>query len=201
MKPRWVIFDVGGVIFDFRKAFHAVEVHLGVAEGILQEKVVAFFGPGELGKITFEEMWLNLLVTIGKEKEHQHILELWWHELHWVEDTKQLIRQLHAAGYKLALFTNNWKGMGAKVKQDMMESELLHAFFESSVEKLRKPDPKFFHLVEKRINAKGQDVFFIDDTKENILAAKERGWQVFHYALSTDNGKSSNNAIRKILLA
>lgn len=39
-----------------------------------------------------------------------------------------------------------------------------------------KPDARFYHLVEKRLGVKPEEIVFLDDLHENIEAAEKLGW-------------------------
>ena len=41
----------------------------------------------------------------------------------------------------------------------------------------RKPEEKAYEIVEKTTKIKPKNILFIDDSKENIEVAKQRGWQ------------------------
>jgi FMN phosphatase YigB (HAD superfamily) len=40
-----------------------------------------------------------------------------------------------------------------------------------------KPDPKLYEVVERDTRRRGQELLYIDDRPENILAGAQRGWQ------------------------
>lgn len=44
----------------------------------------------------------------------------------------------------------------------------------------RKPNTKIYELVEKDCKIKPENILFIDDTLENLIIAKERGWNICH---------------------
>jgi 2-haloacid dehalogenase len=46
----------------------------------------------------------------------------------------------------------------------------------SGVEKVAKPDPRIYEIVEQRSGRAGADLFFTDDNPANIEAAEARGW-------------------------
>lgn len=46
----------------------------------------------------------------------------------------------------------------------------------SGVEKVAKPDPQIYQIVEARSGRSGNALFFTDDNPANIAAAKARGW-------------------------
>jgi epoxide hydrolase-like predicted phosphatase len=200
-KPTWVIFDIGGVLFDSDSAFRDIASYLDTDKEILTQGIIKFLGKSELGIMSFEEVWKNLLKSLNKHDDHQKVIEIWWDMKRWVSDTKSLIFELKKAGYKLAILTNNWTGMRKRILNDVKEFTLIDKIFESSTEGLRKPDVNFYKFVEKQINAYAGDIYFIDDSNKNIEAAKEIKWLTFLYSLENDHGKKSNALIRKELLS
>ncbi len=45
---------------------------------------------------------------------------------------------------------------------------------------VQKPDHRIYKYIEEDLNLAPEKILFIDDVKENIIAAKERGWNVCH---------------------
>lgn len=199
-KPKWVIFDVGGVIFDYVKAFQTIAQYLKVDETYLIQQVFQNIGPGVLGEITFDEDLKNALIYLKRLHEFDKVRSLWWNPKWIVPDTSALIRELKVQGYHLALFTNNWVDMGEKIYTFSPEIQTMDKRFESSKEKLCKPNRKFYELVERETHSSGNNIMLIDDTIKNLDTATEMKWQTYHYGLGDDDGKTSNNKIRKLLL-
>lgn len=200
-KPKWVIFDVGQVLYDYKSFQNQVSKHLNIEHELLKAELEDVFVRSMQGEMTFEEVWQEVLGSYGKEKELKNILDIWWDSKKFVVDTKLLVKQLHEKGYSIALFTNNWPNMTEGILKNIGEdSFVIKHMFESSVEKLRKPDIKFYELVERKTGAKENEIYFIDDKEENLITAETLGWQTFLYELGKDNGKKSNDKIRKKLL-
>src|SRR5437016_1057514 len=44
-----------------------------------------------------------------------------------------------------------------------------------------KPDPKVYEAVERMTGAQSKEILFLDDRKENVATAFDRGWQVIHH--------------------
>lgn len=200
VKPVWVVFDIGGVLLDYRSAIRDVAKHLSVEEQLLSDKLFTYMEDGELGKNTFDHMWEDVLKSMNKHHEHENVLYIWNDVKRFVLDTRLLLKQLHSHGYKIALFTNSWVGMLQYDLDHVQEFHLANPRIESWAEKLRKPDVRFYRLLEERVGASGNEILFMDDTLENIETANEIGWQTFHYMLGVDEGKSSNDILRYHLL-
>lgn len=65
---------------------------------------------------------------------------------------------------------------------------------DSSKVGLQKPDPEIYVLAEKLAEAKGEEIFFVENTKVNIDTAKSLGWQTFLYD-SNNYEKSSQELL------
>lgn len=199
-KPQWIIFDVGGVLFDYKSATKDIAHYLEIPEDKLIKEAIKYDNDGELGKITFEDAWKKILKTFKKEKEIENIFPIWWEKKRWMIDTQKLIRQLHLHKYHIALFTNNWLGVRDKWLLHNEFTDIINYRFESALEKVSKPNEKFYMIVEERLHVEKDAIFFIDDSKPNITTAKKRHWQAFHYTIGEDNGKTANEELRKLLL-
>ncbi len=199
IKPKWIIFDVGGVLFDYKRAFDAINKHLETDSNHIMSVLDKYIGSGELGTITFDQVWLDILKPLNKQNELSRVTDMWWSEEFWLQDTINLVSELKNAGYHLTILTNNWNDMGPKLLH-IKGMENFEYIFESSDIKLRKPDPAIFQYVETKIHEIGSSILLIDDAEDNVEAAKSFGWQSFLYKLGGDHGITSNNAIRKKLL-
>ena len=80
------------------------------------------------------------------------------------------------------------------------ELEFFDEIFDSSVERVQKPDVSFYELVEQRISTTGNDLYFIDDVKKNLDIAQQRSWQYFLYGMGNAAGLQANAELRKTLL-
>lgn len=67
------------------------------------------------------------------------------------------------------------------------QSAAVHPFFKlfddmviSGVEKVCKPDPAIYHLVEQRMGSIPERTLFLDDTLRNVEAAVALGWRGLH---------------------
>ncbi|MFZ2026079.1 MAG: HAD-IA family hydrolase [Microgenomates group bacterium] len=62
---------------------------------------------------------------------------------------------------------------------------------DSSVVKLQKPDSQFFMKAQQEAGVKGEELLFIDNQEKHVNAAKQLGWQTFHYDSADYEGSSS----------
>lgn len=199
IKPEWIIFDVGGVLFDYKRAFDAINKHLATNSSHIMNVIDKYIGSGELGTATFNQVWLDILKPLNKVNKLDKVIDMWWSHEFWLEDAFSLVKELKKSGYRLAILTNNWNDMGPRLI-NVPGIENFDYIFESSDIKLRKPDPAVFQYVEDKIQTTGNDILLIDDTEKNIVAAKSFGWQSFLYKLGDDKGATSNYNLRMELL-
>jgi 2-haloacid dehalogenase len=105
-----------------------------------------------------------------------------------VDGSHAIVERLAAAGVPLFCLTN----FGDEFWQLFRPTQPIFDHFEdiivSGVEKVAKPDPRIYEIVEARSGRAGADLFFTDDNPANIEAAKARGWDahLFTDAASLD---------------
>lgn len=83
------------------------------------------------------------------------------------------VRELAAAGYRLAILTNNvreWHDWRRRVPLDAFD-----VVIDSSEVGLRKPDPAIFRLTLERLGVEADRAVFLDDHPENVAAARALG--------------------------
>lgn len=201
VKPRWVVFDVGGVLLDWERSSAALAKELGVDHGLLL-KTMFFYAPKmNIGLMGPENGWKKILADLNKNGDPLEAIRSWRNREFWIQDSLELVSELHSAGYKLAIFTNSWLGLQDDLGKNLLPKEiaLFTHIVDSSKEGLRKPDPAFYDLLESRLGNKGQDLFLIDDTTKNMPVADIKGWQT--HLFNTVNSSGSVQQIRSILLA
>lgn len=186
IKPKGIIFDVGGVLFDYKSAFDAINKYLVTDSSHIMSVLDKYIGSGELGTVTFNQVWLDILEPLNKVNELDKVIDMWWSHEFWLKDTLNLVKELKKSGYHLAILTNNWNDMGPKLLR-VPGIDNFEYIFESSDIKLRKPDPAIFQYVEDKIHATGNDVLLIDDTEKNVAVAQSFGWQTLLYDYPSAN--------------
>jgi FMN phosphatase YigB (HAD superfamily) len=207
-KPRWIIFDVGGVLLDWPSSSIATAEYLEVTHDELfdvlfdQTVEMSIGAKMNVGEISAHDGWTMVLKKLQKDRTPQDIIARWFANEYWLEDTLKLLQELHQAGYKLAIMSNSWLGLTDPAKRAMLPNELefFDAIFDSSVEQVEKPNVAFYELVEQRIGSTGEDLFFIDDDQKNLVVAEHRDWQHFLYSMGSDAGLNANGELRRLLL-
>ncbi|MEM8726255.1 MAG: HAD family phosphatase, partial [Pseudomonadota bacterium] len=94
-----------------------------------------------------------------------------------VEGVHAIVHRLRDAGVPLYCLTN----FGAELFQQFRPAHAIFELFEdiivSGEERIAKPDPRIYEIVEERSGRNGEALFFTDDNPANVAAARGRGWQ------------------------
>ncbi|MBI2445229.1 HAD family phosphatase [Candidatus Micrarchaeota archaeon] len=113
--------------------------------------------------------------------------------LYEIEGTRDLIQRLRKK-YKVAALTN----MGPELFNMWSRKwDFAHTYdyvYYSGQYRIKKPDPKLFEIVLKDLNAKPEDTVFLDDTAENVEAAKKLGIQ----GIVFKNAKQAEEELKKL---
>ncbi len=98
---------------------------------------------------------------------------------------------------KIGLLTNMYPHMLDAIKgRGLMPDVKWDVIIDSSTVGFPKPDPRIFELGEKKANAKGKEIMFVENSQTHINAAKDFGWQIFLY--DPANPKESSNKLLEI---
>ncbi len=86
------------------------------------------------------------------------------------------IRAIRARGLRVGALTNNWVAEEPSANRLGLElRELFHAFVESAVVGLRKPDPRIYQHACSELGVKPEESVFLDDIGANLKAARILG--------------------------
>ncbi len=188
---RAVLLDLGNVVLgvDFRRVLRAWAEASGMPEARFLERweIDAAYREHEVGRIGFDEY----AAALTRRFEVELPLEAWeagWNTI-WTGPYHSVVELLPrvAARFDLCAFTNTnqthaecwWPRYGhllASFRAVYLSSEIGH----------RKPDVTAFHEVCERMNARPDEVVFIDDTLENVRGGALAGLDARHVQSEAD---------------
>ncbi len=185
-----VIFDLGNVLITW-------DPHPAIARAVGQEQATRFLADEE-----FDFMAWNHQQDAGRSWDGGEDAAVAAHP-HWapairayranfgeslvgaIEDSVQILRELHAAGIPLYGLTN-WSTELFPVALDRFDFlDLFEDIIVSGHEGVAKPDPEIFEILQERIGHRLDACIFVDDSPANIKAAGEAGLNAI---LFTDTG-------------
>ena len=174
-----VVFDVGMVLADFR--YREYMTDLGFDKETIEELSE---------KVVFSEYWKlmdNGLVNDKEAKAHfiselpqyERQMNLFWDNIDNIireyDYSEGLVRELKAKGLKVYILSNYPETQADMHWPKFRFLPLTDGYLISSKEKMMKPDPQFYKLLEKRFGVDLTESIFIDDREVNIEAAKNLG--------------------------
>ena len=196
-KIKNIIFDLGGVLLDIdynltRTAFEKA----GVAhfdDMYSQASADQLFQKLEMGKITEHDFYKELNNSTGMDLSPADIRNAWNAMLlSFREDSLNTIKELKNK-YQLYLLSNtNFIHMEAfnKIYHNKARTLPFDAYFNKAFYSceigLRKPDSICYQWVIDHLKIDASETLFIDDSVQNVAAAKDVGMQTVHLL----NGKN-----------
>jgi putative hydrolase of the HAD superfamily len=197
MSFQAVIFDLGGVVLG--SPLHAInryEQHLGLAKNAIN-RVAAETSPhgawsrlerGELSMDAFYAEFEQDCARYGYEISARMMFEWMAAESLPREAMLAAIRRIRARGLRVGALTNNWAAASESDDADELEARgsarndgtrdlRVHfdVFIESSVEGIRKPDPRMYQLACARLDVEPAQAVFLDDIGANLKPARALG--------------------------
>ena len=185
-KIQAIIFDVDGVIFQshdehgnylwksrISEDLGLTSKHLSVIFSEKWEQIIR----GQLDliehlKTVFEEkLFKNIRIT--PEQYIQYWLN---HDHHINQSILDLVKSLPIPCY----LGTNQESLRTKHLLKTLGPYFQECFSSYKIG-LIKPEEGFFHHIQKTLSLLPCELLLIDDTKNNILGAKNCGWRVYHY--------------------
>jgi len=181
---KTVVFDLGGVLIDwnprylYRKLFNdhaAMEQFLTTVVDSTWNSTLDAGHPFEKG---VEEL-------SARHPQHAEMIAAYhtrWSEMLGgpIEGTVQILKELK--GHYRLLALSNWSAETfpyARKRYEFLKD--FEAILVSGEEKMIKPDPKFYQLLETRHRVNPGDSVFIDDVQKNIDAAIALGFNALRF--------------------
>ncbi len=200
---EFIYFDLGGVLFidlmvsnrwdTFIKEI-GVPLELESSFNNLYDKYEWLFNTGQMHteefvKIVEKELGIKLKVDSLLEA----LLEQFYPNKY-----LQLLLPTIQQKFKTGLLTNMYIGMlNGLFDKNIISREGWEVIIDSNEVGLAKPDKKIFEFAQKQAKVSANNILFVDNSQENIGAARNLGWQTFLY--DPADIERSNQKLRKLL--
>lgn len=182
-----ILFDADGMIIIAKRFSDQLQEQYGIP----WEKMKPFFGGPfqacKLGHADLKEELAKVIADWGWTKSVDELVDLWFSCGSLLDERMvDLINGLRRKGVRCYLATNQEAHRLAFLRQRLGFSELFDGIFSSCEIGLMKDEPAFFehvyHVLATQFpSLQPSDILFNDDRKENILAAKQVGFQTHLY--------------------
>jgi HAD superfamily hydrolase (TIGR01509 family) len=97
-----------------------------------------------------------------------------------IEGIDDLISDLHGAGRKIGILANGAAEAEAALKV-FVDSGMVTATVLAGRDGVSKPDRAAFELIAERLGVAVEDCYFIDDSEQNVDAARQLEMSAFHF--------------------
>jgi putative hydrolase of the HAD superfamily len=203
-----VISDFGGVLTTpLIQSFAAVQDQTGIPMeelGKSMSQIEAEDGVHPLyelekGRVTepdfLERLAQALEPRLGHRPEMHRFREIYFEALHPNEPMIELMRELKAEGFRMAMLTNNVKEWEPLWRTMLPVDEIFEIVVDSAFVGMRKPEREIYDLTVERLDGVPSEAcLFVDDIELNCDAARDVGMQAVHY-------RQPNQAIADIRMA
>jgi putative hydrolase of the HAD superfamily len=181
--------DVDGVLLDptaggggWATALHE---RFGVDPDALRSSFFQRFWPEIIvGRAAIEPALATAITDLGWTMTADALLECWFEaDLVVDDDVADAARAWSADGARIVLVTNQEHRRAAFLRQRLRTVLPPSDMAYSAAIGFMKKDPEFFPLASDQLGIDRQDkaVVFVDDTLENVAAARRHGWFAIHF--------------------
>lgn len=189
MRRSAVLFDLGGVVLGSPLyAIRDYEAELGLERNAIN-LVAAKTAPtgawsrlerGELEMEAFYPAFEADCLAAGIEMDAREMMTRMAASSAPRPMMLEAIRLLREAEFRVGALTNNWAHTGDDDAPDRNDGTralkgLFDVFIESSVEGLRKPDPRIYALACDRMGKRPEEMIFLDDIGPNLKPPRAMG--------------------------
>jgi len=177
---KFLYVDMNGVIVRFyQRAFVRLSRETGIPIDRIETTFWHYNDAANRGDMTTEEFSQAMA-------QHLDIDEFNWvdYYLDAVEPISETFKCLMALKGKvrLGILTNTMPGLIDELKKrNYIPNIEYDVVIDSSVVKAIKPEPKIYEIAEKMAGCKGQEIFFVDDSRTNLMAAERFDWRVLWF--------------------
>jgi putative hydrolase of the HAD superfamily len=187
MATKAVIFDLGGVVLGSPlHAIAAYERELGIPANFVNRVVAQTAPTGAWSRLERGELAMEAFYTAfeadcraaGHTISARTMMERMGEAALPRPAMLRAIASIREAGLRVAALTNNWASAGDGAGRSDGTRVLrgrFDVFIESSVEGLRKPDPRIYQLACTRLEITPPEAVFLDDIGSNLKSARQLG--------------------------
>ncbi len=189
-----VVSDFGGVLTSpLVESFMAFQDQTGITTETLGKAMQAATEAGgdnplfemERGEITevafLEKLTEHLEPLLGHPPEMHRFKEIYFEALQPNPEMIELMRELKAAGHRMAMLTNNVREWEPLWRAMLPVDEIFETVVDSGFVGCRKPESRIYELTLERIAKPAESCLFVDDVLVNIEGARKAGLHAVHF--------------------
>jgi len=183
---RTIVFDLGGVLIDWNERYLFEKIFVNDApamEHFLANICTRDWNAQQDAGRSFED---GIRELVAQHPQHEPNIRAYferWEEMIKgdITATVQILVALKRAGYPLFALSN-WSAETFPAMRKRFEFlQLFETIVLSGEVGTAKPGAEIYEIFLKTVNRDATDCLFIDDMKDNINTAKEKGFQTIHF--------------------
>lgn len=147
-----------------------------------------------------ENWFTKVKTTLGLNCELDEFVNSYYEEHKKIFYYKDVVNYAHSLKNKckIGIFSNLMKLDEKRINEQVDLSKFDNVFLSFDIGCI-KPENSAYEIVEQKTNIEPKNIFFIDDSKENINVAKSRGWQTCNaFGYELDKIKEAVNTFLEI---
>ena len=189
-----VISDFGGVLTSpLVQSFMAFQDRVGITLEQLGEGMTAAteangenplfqMERGEISEDAFlAQLTDSLEPLLGHRPEMHRFKEIYFEALEPNPPMIELMRELKAEGYRMAMLTNNVREWEPLWRSMLPVDEIFEMVVDSGFVGCRKPESKIYELTLERVAKPAEACLFVDDVLVNCEGARKAGLAAVHF--------------------
>lgn len=189
MKISAVVFDFGGVMTTSTMPERVIDLanEMNIPFDIIKKGFSNYRHKYDSDEMTLEEMYNKIWEDAGIKVDEAVLARfLEADSASWLyrrERTGEWMQELKLRGFKIGILTNMSSTFGNKFFKSHFADyiSLADAMVISGEEKIFKPQPEIYNILQSRIKLPAEELCFIDDVEQNITGAKTCGWQAIKF--------------------
>lgn len=198
MKLKAVIFDADGMVITNTTRFsESFSREFGVDYADMLPFFEGEFRQCLIGKADLKAAIQPYLAKWNWDKSAEELLEFWFMSEHHIdEQVVAYVQQLRNQGIACYLGTNQEKHRTEYMRTKMGFSEVFDDIYSSAEIGYKKPHPEFFKYIFKKLSPiEKEEIWFWDDTEENVEGAKKFGFNAELYTDFNNFKTKMNNLV------
>jgi len=137
---------------------------------------------GEITEVAFlEKLTDSLEPILGHRPEMHRFKEIYFEALDSNPPMIELMAELKAAGYRMAMLTNNVREWEPLWRPMLPVDEIFETVVDSGFVGCRKPEAKIYAITLDRIGLPAESCLFVDDVLVNCEGAEKAGMTAVHF--------------------
>ncbi len=189
-----VISDFGGVLTTpLVQSFMAFQDQTGISSETLGKAMQAAteangdnplyeMERGEITEVAFLELLTDHLEPLlGHRPEMHRFKEIYFEALNPNPQMIELMRELKAAGYRMAMLTNNVREWEPLWRTMLPVDEIFETVVDSGFVGCRKPESRIYAITLGRLGLPAASCLFVNDVLVNCEGARKAGMTAVHF--------------------